>query len=107
MRSWKSALASLLLAYLILATTSSLAARYAAITAPTSIGRHERPVAAVAPVTEPGCVIVQARGEAAGFHPMFPTDGNSIGLNDSMWGFSQSDDLPSYGPMRPCDEHGS
>ncbi len=107
MRSWKSALASLLFAYLILATTSSLAARYAAITAPTSIARHARPVAAVALVTEPGCVIVQARGEAAGFSTLFPTDGNSIGLNDSLRGFSGSDGLPSYGPMRPCDEHGS
>ena len=107
MRSWKSALACILFAYLILASTISLAVRYLAITAPTSIGRHASSPAAVALVTEPGCVIVQRREEAAGFHPMFPTDGNSIGLNDSLWGFSQSDDLPSYGPMRPCDEYGS
>jgi hypothetical protein len=107
MRSWKSVLASLLFAYLILATTSSLAVRYAATTTPTAIGRHASPVAAAALVTEPGCVVAQARGEAAGFSPVLPTDGNSIGLNDSLWDFSQSDGLPSYGPMRPCDEHGS
>jgi hypothetical protein len=83
MNSWKSVLAGIVFAYLVIASAISLAVQYFAGVPQVPMNRQVSSYAEKIPVIAPWC-----------FH-------------ENSRNFSGPDDNPSYVPMQSCDEYGS
>ena len=83
MNSWKSVLACIVFAYLVIASAISLAVQHFAGVPQVPMNRQVSFYAEKISVTAPWC-----------FH-------------ENSWDFSGPDDNPSYVPMQSCDEYGN
>ena len=107
MNSWKSVLAGIVFAYLVIASAISLTVRHFAEIPPPRLGQQQSTRSEIVLSTVPECLTALYVLGATGLRSTSWANDYAAGFKKRPWDFSGSDEIPSYALLESCEEYGS